>query len=145
MNLLAEMLYGSSDGISQKEETANTAQNYAETSRTSLDPFEQFLSNAELGHDRAAKLTAEAQDIETRNRSRFDRTPETQRKAAQAEFEEEIGGDDAAHHLAKRYSIDLLKAGKKATTIKKLDSGWTMEYDERGQLIRGYFEEPTCE
>jgi hypothetical protein len=38
--------------------------------------------------------------------------------------------------LEKRYRG--IHAGKKASRIEKTANGWVMEYDERGELLRGY-------
>jgi hypothetical protein len=45
---------------------------------------------------------------------------------------------DDAHRLEKRY-VAGIHSGKKATRIEKSANGkWIMEFDERGELIRGY-------
>ena len=46
---------------------------------------------------------------------------------------------DDAHRLEKRYAG--IHKGKKAHRVEKTAAGWTMEYDERGELIRGYSNE----
>lgn len=97
------------------------------------DPVEELLKTAglagHLGWRSAENLAREVADLHKQAGTLMRRDRST--APARSEWEEPL--IDAAHRLEKR-----LHNGKKAARIEKLASGWIMEYDEFGQLLRGH-------
>lgn len=105
------------------------------------DEIAKFFEDAALatelgrnGHQIVARLDEETSQFHTR----ADRILTRDRSTAPAENWDAPLLTDDAHRLEKRY-VAGIHSGKKAHRIEKSMNGlWTLEFDQRGELIRGY-------
>ena len=100
------------------------------------DAVESFFQDARL--DSAIGKSGTAVALRTETQEFNARAERILKHAAPARADWDTEITDDAHRLEKRY-VAGIHSGKKASRVEKSANGrWVMEYDERGELIRGY-------